>query len=175
MNKYIYRTPEEFSDISLCSDGECLVGLEFVDDADNYSTEMSEELEEVCEWLDEYFAGKVPSFVPKYQFEELSEFTEEVLRIVEGIPYGETMTYGEIAQLIALRHNRKMSAQAVGGAVGRNPIGIIIPCHRVVGLNGKMTGYNGGMQNKLALLAHEHVLGFGRTIDGNDSSGNIAG
>lgn len=174
MHRYIYCTPEGFSDISLRGNGKRLIGLEFVDDADDCSTEMSEELEEVCEWLDGYFAGKVPSFVPEYQFEELSEFTKEVLRIVAEIPYGETMTYGEIAQLLGGRRGTKMSAQAVGGAVGRNPISIIIPCHRVVGLNGRMTGYNGGMQNKLALLAHEHVLGFGSTIDGDNSSSNIA-
>ena len=76
-----------------------------------------------------------------------------------GIPYGKTVTYGEIATQIAERHGvEKMSAQAVGGAVGWNPICIIIPCHRVMGANGKLTGYGGGIKNKIALLQHEGIF-----------------
>jgi len=86
------------------------------------------------------------------------------MQLLCSIPYGKTMTYGAIADAIAQRHGiPKMSAQAVGGAVGWNPIGIIVPCHRVVGANGNLTGYGGGMNNKIALLRLE-----GMTVLNND-------
>ncbi len=81
-----------------------------------------------------------------------------VIDIVKQIPYGKTMTYGEIAQKIAyMRGIPRVSARAVGGAIGWNPICIIIPCHRVVGVGGKITGYNGGIKNKIALMRHEDI------------------
>ena len=89
---------------------------------------------------------------------EGSDFRKEVWDILCTIPYGEVMTYGQIADIIAERHGKaKMSAQAVGGAVGHNPISVIIPCHRVVGTNGSLTGYAGGLSKKITLLKHEGV------------------
>ena len=88
--------------------------------------------------------------------EGLTPFRREVMEILNGIPFGKTLTYGKIADMIAKEHGLpRMSAQAVGGAVGWNPIGIIVPCHRVVGANGDLTGYGGGMKNKIALLRLE--------------------
>ena len=88
--------------------------------------------------------------------ENLTPFRKEVSEIMCQIPFGKTVTYGEIAAAIAKKHGiEKMSAQAVGGAVGWNPIGIIVPCHRVVGANGSLTGYGGGLHNKIALLRLE--------------------
>lgn len=107
-------------------------------------------------WLDRYFAGERPAVSELALAPAGSEFRKEVWRILCEIPYGETTTYGEISQQIAARRGR-MSAQAVGGAVAHNPISIIIPCHRVVGSNGNLTGYAGGLQKKIKLLTHEGV------------------
>lgn len=85
-----------------------------------------------------------------------TDFQNEVWEILYAIPYGQTMTYGEIAQFLAEKRGvKRMSAQAVGGAVGRNEISIIVPCHRVVGTNGSLTGYAGGIEKKIALLKLE--------------------
>jgi len=87
-----------------------------------------------------------------------SEFRQIVWKHLCQIPYGETTTYGEIAKKVARQMGKKaMSAQAVGGAVGHNPIGIIIPCHRVIGKDGSLTGYGGGLEKKIQLLAHEGI------------------
>lgn len=108
-------------------------------------------------WLDEYFAGKRPDFLPPLE-PEGTAFQKAVWAILLRIPYGETMTYGEIAaELAAERGLPRMSAQAVGGAVGHNPISILIPCHRVVGTGGSLTGYAGGLSKKQALLRLEGV------------------
>ena len=111
--------------------------------------------EDVKKWLDIYFSGKNPDFkVPLHLHG--TDFQKEVWDILCEIPYGQTMTYGEIAGQIASKSGRNsMSAQAVGGAVGHNPISIIVPCHRVVGSNGSLTGYAGGIDKKLALLTLE--------------------
>ncbi|MDE6477056.1 MAG: MGMT family protein, partial [Mycoplasmoidaceae bacterium] len=91
-----------------------------------------------------------------YKIENITLFRKEVTDIMMRIPFGKTVTYGDISKIIAKNRGlEKMSSQAVGGAVGWNPICIIIPCHRVVGMNGKLTGYGGGIQNKIALLTHE--------------------
>ena len=109
-------------------------------------------------WLDEYFRGNKPDISLLPLAPEGSEFRKEVWDILCTIPYGEVMTYGQIADIIAERHGKaKMSAQAVGGAVGHNPISVIIPCHRVVGTNGSLTGYAGGLSKKITLLKHEGV------------------
>lgn len=112
--------------------------------------------EETCKWLDTYFSGKEPDFTPKYKVNNLTDFRKEVIEIMNTIPFGETITYNDIAKIIAKRHGiKRMSAQAVGGAVGWNPICIIIPCHRVIGANRALTGYGGGIKNKLSLLKNE--------------------
>lgn len=109
-------------------------------------------------WLARYFAGETPAIRELPLAPIGSEFRKEVWKILCDIPYGETTTYGEISQKIAARRGLdRMSAQAVGGAVGHNPISIIIPCHRVVGSNGSLTGYAGGLQKKIQLLTHEGV------------------
>ena len=108
-------------------------------------------------WLDSYFTGTAPDFTPPLHASG-SEFQRAVWQLLLAIPYGETTTYGVLAKEIARRQNRaRMSAQAVGGAVGRNPIGIIVPCHRVVGTNGSLTGYAAGLDKKIALLALEGI------------------
>lgn len=106
-------------------------------------------------WLAVYFSGKEPDFTIPLHFTGTA-FQEEVWEILCTIPYGQTMTYGEIAKRLARKRGlRRMSAQAVGGAVAHNGISIIIPCHRVVGTNGSLTGYAGGMDKKVKLLKLE--------------------
>ena len=110
---------------------------------------------ETTQWLDVYFAGKELNFTPPLHLIG-SDFRQAVWNILLSIPYGRTMTYGQIAKQLAKNTGiDKMSAQAVGGAVGHNPISIIVPCHRVVGTNGSLTGYAGGLDKKIALLELE--------------------
>ena len=108
-------------------------------------------------WLDRYFAGNAgdPRELPLGG--ELTEFQRLVRDELLDIPYGRTTTYGDVAARIARRTGRRQSARAVGGAVGRNPLGVIVPCHRVVGADGSLTGFVGGMSAKVALLRHEGV------------------
>ena len=110
-------------------------------------------------WLDLYFSGEIPQWTPKIAFpNNASAFALRVLEILRTIPHGKTTTYGAIAKQIAREFGiAKMSAQAVGGAVSRNPIAIIIPCHRILGANGNLTGYAGGIANKIALLKIEKI------------------
>ena len=108
-------------------------------------------------WLDVYFSGEEPKFTPPLH-PKGSTFRQAVWKILLQIPYGQTITYGEIARQLAKMQNvPHMSAQAVGGAVGHNEVSIIIPCHRVVGVNGSLTGYAGGIDKKIALLKLEHT------------------
>lgn len=108
-------------------------------------------------WLDVYFSGRAPDFLPPLRYNS-TPFRKTVCEIMLTIPYGRTMTYGEIAAEIARQQGlEKMSAQAVGGAVGHNEISIIIPCHRVVGTNGSLTGYAGGIDKKGKLLELEQT------------------
>ena len=158
--KYIkrYKTPEGFSDMLMSSDGEFLTGLWFVGSRDERKHDGDREekdlpvFEETSRWLDMYYQGVVPDFTPKYRIEGATEFRKLVIERMLAIPYGETVTYGDIANAVAEKRGvSKMSAQAVGGAVGWNPICIIIPCHRVMGAKGAVTGYGGGIENKVAL------------------------
>lgn len=108
-------------------------------------------------WLELYFSGKEPNFLPPLH-PVGSAFRQQVWKILLQIPYGQTTTYGQIArQLAKQRGVAKISAQAVGGAVGHNEISVIIPCHRVVGTNGSLTGYAGGINKKIELLKLEHA------------------
>lgn len=114
-------------------------------------------LKQTKEWLDIYFSGKEPDFKLPLHFTG-TDFQNEVWEILSAIPYGQTTTYGEIAKQIAAKRGlARMSAQAVGGAVGHNEISIIVPCHRVVGSNGSLTGYAGGIDKKVKLLTLEKV------------------
>jgi methylated-DNA-[protein]-cysteine S-methyltransferase len=111
-------------------------------------------LQGTVQWLDGYFAGKeVP--VPVNLSPSGTAFQKRVWQRLLEIPFGQVITYGDIAREIESETGKKMSAQAVGGAVGSNPISIIIPCHRVVGAGGKLTGYAGGLEKKIWLLQHE--------------------
>ena len=114
-------------------------------------------LEETTKWLNIYFSGEEPNFTPKLKLEG-TEFRRDVWKILLEIPYGETLTYKDIAnKLIASKKYERMSSQAVGGAVGANPISLIIPCHRVVGTSGSLTGYAGGLVRKVKLLELEGI------------------
>ena len=150
--------------MTMASDGFCLIGLWF--DGQKYFASILDKgckerddipiFEETRRWLNLYFAGKVPDFTPTLLM-RASDFRRRVWEILLTIPYGHTMTYGDVARIIA--HERglaSMSAQAIGGAVSHNPISLIIPCHRVVGADGSLTGYAGGIDRKKCLLAIEN-------------------
>ncbi len=135
------------------------------EDQKYFASSLNEETEEkeiplfkdAKKWLTIYFSGKEPDFTLPLHLTG-SDFQKEVWEILRSIPYGKTMTYGEIAKQIAARKGiSRMSAQAVGGAVGHNKISVIVPCHRVVGANGNLTGYAGGIDKKIKLLTLEHV------------------
>lgn len=148
--------------ITLGSDGENLIGLWF-DDQKYFADALERQhqikelpiFDETKRWLDIYFGGTAPNFTPQLLM-KCSDFRKSVWEIMLQIPYGQTMTYGEIAAKVAKERGlEKMSAQAVGGAVGHNSISLIIPCHRVVGTNGSLTGYAGGIDKKVQLLTLE--------------------
>lgn len=157
-----YNSP--LGDILLAADEIGIRGLWF-DGQKYFAQGLSDERTE-CEtaiiaeakrWLDVYFAGKQPSFTPPLH-PVGSPFCQAVWQILLQIPYGQTITYGDIAKQLAQKLGvAKMSAQAVGGAVGHNEISVIIPCHRVVGTNGSLTGYAGGIDKKISLLQLEHA------------------
>lgn len=141
----------------IASDGEAICGVWFYGQKHFPSTDfiVNDDLaifKKVLDWFDDYFNGKNP----KVNFRlkpHGSQFRQRVWKILSEIPYGETRTYGEIASMIS----PTMSAQAVGGAVGHNPISIIVPCHRVLGKDGKLTGYAGGIDRKISLLELEGI------------------
>ena len=164
MQEYIYKykTPENFDNITLTSDGKYLTGLFFeksYDESKHLNKQTIKKLpvfENTTKWLDIYFHGQIPNFTPPIKLQNLTPFREKVINIMKTIPYGQLITYNDIAKEIAKEENiMKMSAQAVGGAVGWNPICIIIPCHRVVGKSKNLTGYGGGLKNKIGLLKLE--------------------
>ena len=143
--------------ITLGSDGVSLTGLWF-DGQRFFADGLGEEYEEradltifcdTCRWLDMYFGGRMPNFTPPLLL-RATPFRQRVWQLLLDIPYGQTVTYGSLARQLGCR-----SAQAVGGAVGHNPISLIIPCHRVVGTGGMLTGYAGGLDLKMRLLEME--------------------
>lgn len=150
--------------IMLASDGERLVGL-WMEGQKYFGDTVTESLTEKPDlaiftaarnWLDRYFAGKTPAISELPLAPVGGEFRKTVWNILCEIPYGKLTTYGDIAKKVAKRMGKvSMSSQAVGGAVGHNPISIIIPCHRVVGANGSLTGYAGGISKKIKLLELE--------------------
>lgn len=160
MFERMIQTP--LGEVRLRSDGKSLTGLWFVgqvnDAKDNSDIEIKDDLPifgQVETWLESYFSGnQTPITFPLQP--KGTMFQERVWQILQEIPYGETMTYGEIAQRIAKEKGvATYSAQAVGQAVGKNPISILIPCHRVLGKNGALTGYAGGVHRKEQLLRIE--------------------
>ena len=161
---YIQHYASPLGGILLASDELVLTGLWFDGEkyfADNLPAERAERemsiLADTKRWLDIYFSGREPDFTPPLH-PVGSPFRQAVWDILLQIPYGQTVTYGEIARRFAKKQGLvKMSAQAVGGAVGHNEISIIIPCHRVVGTNGRLTGYAGGIDKKIKLLELEHT------------------
>ena len=150
--------------ITLACDEEAVIGLWFNGQKyfGNILPEQPAEKEcplfaDARRWLDIYFSGKAPDFLPPLRYDS-TPFRRQVCDIMLTIPYGGTMTYGEIAAEVARQRGaEKMSAQAVGGAVGHNPISLMIPCHRVVGTNGSLTGYAGGISRKVKLLELERA------------------
>ncbi len=160
--KTYYKSP--IGNLMLLSDGDNLVGL-YIENQKYYLNGIKQELtskdnlqvfENTKKWLDRYFAKENPSIKEIPLAPIGGEFRQKVWKILCEIPYGKTTTYGEIAKRIAKEMDKeKMSAQAVGNAVGHNPISIIIPCHRVVGKYGSLTGYAGGIEKKRILLELE--------------------
>ena len=163
---FISKYSSPLGDIMMASDGTHLVGLwfngqKYYADTLNKTYEERDDLlifEQTHRWLDLYFSGQVPDFTPALLL-QANDFRRRVWEILLIIPYGQTITYGEIAHIIAREKGLKtMSAQAVGGAVSHNPISLIIPCHRVVGANGSLTGYAGGIERKKWLLEMEKAV-----------------
>ena len=162
--EYTYHCTSPLGGITLASDGESLTGLWF-DGQKYFGTTLAKAHEEknrpifdrARQWLDIYFGGTEPDFIPPLNM-KASLFRQAVWGILLTIPFGRTMTYGAIAaELAKQRGLPRMSAQAVGGAVGHNPISLIIPCLRVFGSNGSLTGYAGGIDKKIRLLTLERA------------------
>ena len=161
---YIYHYQSFLGGITMASDGTHLIGLWFDGQkyfADSLRRPIQEKslpvFKDTCRWLDTYFSGKDPGFTPPIAL-RTTPFRKQVWEIMLQIPYGRTLTYGEIADKIAKKRGmKKMSAQAVGGAVGHNSISLIIPCHRVIGAGGNLTGYAGGIKTKIKLLNLEGI------------------
>ncbi len=159
-----YASP--LGDILLASKESKLIGL-WIDGQKHYMGDLKEPMEEKDNeeillktkyWLDRYFAGARPCIDELEMAPIGSEFRQEVWKILKNIPYGKVITYNDIAKEMAQKRGmERMSPQAIGGAVGHNPISIIVPCHRVVGTSGSLTGYAGGMDKKVYLLRHENV------------------
>lgn len=151
---YNYSSPE--GEILLAANDNGLTGLwfygakYFAADLEDVRTEkLTPVLRQTLRWLDTYFSGSEPDFMPPLELHG-SDFRRRVWAELAKIPYGETVTYGEIAKKLGVK-----SAQAVGGAVGHNPVSIIVPCHRVLGADGSLTGYAGGTDKKARLLELE--------------------
>lgn len=156
-----YQSP--LGGILLAADEAGLVGLWFEGQKyfartlpAEHCAQITPVLTKAVRWLDQYFAGQVPDFTPPLHPAGIS-FQQAVWKILLDIPYGQTITYGDIAHRLAARQGGKVSAQAVGGAVGHNEVSLIIPCHRVVGASGSLTGYAGGIDKKIKLLELEHT------------------
>jgi methylated-DNA--[protein]-cysteine S-methyltransferase len=155
--KYTYESP--LGTMVMLGTLSYLTDLFFIDEAHAPSYDDAEYIEQLTGpfevtimWLNQYFNGKKPFITPPIQL-ECTEFRKSVWSILQTIPYGETTTYGDIGKQIAQQQGKeKFSAQAVGGAVGHNPISIIVPCHRVIGSNGQLTGYAGGIERKKYML-----------------------
>ena len=158
-----YSSP--LGDIILAADDTGMTGLWFADTQPHMEEGMSKDAEahpspffdEAVRWLDIYFSGRDPGFTPTLHLTG-SAFRKRVGELLLKIPYGTTTFYGEIARAIARERGvERFSSRAVGGAVGHNPISLIVPCHRVIGSDGSLTGYGGGIERKIALLQLEGI------------------
>lgn len=161
--QYTNKYTSPLGELTLASDGEAITGIWFEGQkyyADTLSDDCEEKrlevFEQTKEWFDLYFTGTAPDFTPPLSL-SASSFRMQVWEILKGIPFGETVTYGNIARRIEAQTGKRVSAQAVGGAVGHNPISVIVPCHRVIGSGGNLTGYAGGIYKKIELLKIEGV------------------
>ena len=164
--EYVTHYDSPLGAMTMASDGAHLIGLWF-DGQKYYASTLVQDceerdnlpiFEETRRWLNIYFNGGIPDFTPALLLRG-NDFRQRVWEILMTLPYGRTMTYGDIARIIAREKGLKtMSAQAIGGAVGHNPISLIVPCHRVVGANGSLTGYAGGIERKLWLLEMERII-----------------
>ena len=171
---YLANYLSPLGQLLLASDGEALTGLWFAGQrffAAGLSAERAVRplpvFDETAAWLDAYFAGRQPGPPPALS-PRGTPFQRQVWALLCAIPYGRTRSYGELSRDLAEgRSLPSMSAQAVGGAVARNPISILIPCHRVVGADGSLTGYAAGLERKRALLALEQGRGLCEGNDGN--------
>lgn len=162
----VYESPVGSLVLVCNEDGSSLVGL-WPENQKHPFTELSEADSTTATapgfvrtrtWLDQYFAGERPTISELPLAPIGGEFRQQVWALLREIPYGDVTTYGAIAKEVAARMGKtSMSSQAVGGAVGHNPISIIIPCHRVIGASGSLIGYGGGMPMKVSLLTHEGV------------------
>ena len=163
--EYTYRYLSPLGEILLTSDGESLTGLRFEGESRLVETPEPERppcpfpiCADAVRWLDLYFSGQDPGFTPALRLEG-TPFQQEVWALLLTIPYGQTTTYGDLAKGLAARRGLpRMSAQAVGGAVGRNPVALMVPCHRVVGADGGLTGYAFGLDRKRRLLDLEQAV-----------------
>lgn len=159
---FVYLSP--LGDILLESDGAALTGLWFKGQKHCPRQAAGEPLDDApgpvmlaARWLDIYFSGREPDFTPPLSLSG-SGFGLAVWELLRSVPYSQTVTYGALARRLSLLTGKAVSARAVGGAVGRNPISLIIPCHRVIGAGGKLTGYAGGLERKRKLLELEGAL-----------------
>ena len=158
--RYLSRVPSPLGELLLVSDGRALCGLYFEGQRYRPAALEAEErpglavFEKTRAWLRRYFAGERPESGVPLRLEGTA-FQRAVWERLRAVPYGETISYGELAAELAKLRGRPCSARAVGGAVGRNPVSILVPCHRVVGADGSLTGYAGGTERKRALLEIE--------------------
>lgn len=151
--------------LTIASDGESIKGCWFENDkyfgiGTDEPFERKDDLEvfdQVRDWLDRYFSGKAPDPRELPLDAKATPFQAMVREAMLDIPYGETSTYGAIAKRIEEETGKKSSSRAVGGAVGKNPLCLIVPCHRVVGSNKSLTGFGGGLDMKIDLLEHEGI------------------
>ena len=159
--EYSFPYDSPLGDILLLSDGEALTGLRFDGPDVPEERDPSRPLlifEETVRWLDLYFSGRDPGFTPALRLTG-TPFQMEVWALLRTVPYGQTTTYGALARRLAEDCGvPRMSAQAVGGAVGRNPVALIVPCHRVLGADGSLTGYAFGLDRKRRLLDLEQTV-----------------
>ena len=161
--KYLGYYDSPLGPVTLAGDADSLTGLWFKGQAHDMAGMENEEtcvretdaIRQTKKWLDIYFSGRDPGFTPPLKV-EATPFRAVIADILLTIPFGETMTYGEVATILAREKGlKRMSAQAVGGAVGHNPIPLIIPCHRVIGTGGRLVGYAPGLDKKAFLLQLE--------------------